>query len=297
VTDPAQSGPSPLIMHGSGRVHPDGKEVAMRTEVSIGVPGALGPEAVRVLAPRIEAAGFAGLWLNDGSGGDPLVGLAAAAEVTTHLRLSTGVAPVDRRPAPDLLRDLRASGVPEARLTLGIGSGQLRRGAVEAVAAAVAALRDETSAAIMVGALGPRMRRMAAEHADGALLSWLPPDVAAQQSEELREAGRQAQNELPRVALYARTIVDEAARPVLERESAQYASYPAYAANFERLGVAAIDTTLPRAGSELAAGVAAYSAVDELVLRAITRTGSLDDLLAFVDRAAELLAEPGRIVG
>lgn len=262
----------------------------MVTEVSIGVPGALGPDAVRVLAPRIEAAGFAGLWLNDSPQGDSLAGLAAAAEVTAHLRLGTGVVPVDRRPAPDLIADLRRSGVPEARLTLGIGSGQLRRGALDAVAEALTGLREGTAAAIVVGALGPKMRRLAAEHADGALLSWLPPDVAAAQADELRRFGRIAQGEMPRAALYARAIVDEAARPVLEREAAQYASYPAYAANFERLGVAAIDTTLPRAGGTLAEGVAAYAEVDELVLRAITPTGSLDDLLAFVDRAAEQLA-------
>ena len=79
------------------------------------------------------------------------------------------------------------------------------------------------------------------------------------------------------------------ARPMLEREAAQYATYPAYAANFERLGVGAMDTTLPRADGDLGSGVAAYGAVDELVLRAITPTGSLDELLAFVDRAAEQL--------
>jgi len=263
----------------------------MRTEVSIGVPGSIGPEAVRVLAPRVEAAGFAGLWLNDGAAADPLLGLAAAAEVTTHLRLATGVVPVDRRPAPQLFADLQRSGVPEARLTLGIGSGQLRQGAVDAVASAVGWLREMTTAAIMVGALGPRMRRMGAERSDGLLLSWLPPEVAAAQAEEARRQGEPAQGEQPRIALYARAIVDEAARPALEREAAQYASYPTYAANFARLGVAAIDTTLPRSGEDLAAGVAAYEAVDELVLRAITPTGSLDDLLAFVDRAGELLGE------
>lgn len=263
----------------------------MAADVSIGVPGALGPDAVRVLAPRIEAAGFAGLWLNDSPQGDSLAGLAAAAEVTTHLRLASGVIPVDRRPGPAILEDVRRSGVPESRLTLGIGSGQLRTGAVDAVAGAVDVLRRRSGAAVVVGALGPRMRRLGAEHADGVLLSWLTPDVAAGQADELRAAGRAAQGEAPRVALYARTIVDEAARPVLERESAQYASYPAYAANFARLGIEAIDTTLPGAGGDLAAGVAAYrSAVDELVLRAITPTGSLDDLLAFVDRAAALLA-------
>ncbi|MBW4043038.1 MAG: LLM class flavin-dependent oxidoreductase [Acidobacteria bacterium] len=262
----------------------------MRTEVSIGVPGALGPDAVRVLAPRIERAGFTGLWLNDTPQGDSLAGLAAAAEVTTHLRLATGVVPIDRKPAPALLADLRRTGVPEARLTLGIGSGQLRRGAVDAVAKELLTLRGGTGAAVVVGALGPRMRRLAAEHADGALLSWLTPEVAATQAQELREAGRQAQGERPRVALYARTIVDEASRPVLEREAAQYASYPAYSANFERLGIAAMDTTLPLSGGDLASGVAAYGDVDELVLRAITPTGSLDDLLTFVDRAGALLA-------
>jgi alkanesulfonate monooxygenase SsuD/methylene tetrahydromethanopterin reductase-like flavin-dependent oxidoreductase (luciferase family) len=261
----------------------------MRTEVSIGVPGAIGPEAVRVLAPRIEAAGFAGIWLNDGAAADPLIGLAAAAEVTTHLRLATGVVPVDRRPAPELFADLQRSAVPETRLTLGIGSGQLRQGAVAAVADAIGWLREMTAVSVVVGALGPKMRRMAAVRSDGLLLSWLPPEVAAAQAEEARGQGESAQGALPRIALYARTIVDEAARPVLEREAAQYASYPAYAANFARLGITAMDTTLPRAGEGLTAGVAAYGAVDELVLRAITPTGALDELLAFVDRAAELL--------
>ncbi|HEY8281843.1 MAG TPA: LLM class flavin-dependent oxidoreductase [Leifsonia sp.] len=263
----------------------------MTADVSIGVPGALGPEAVRRLAPRIEAAGFAGIWLNDTPQGDSLAGLAAAAEVTRHLRLATGVIPVDRRPGPAILEDLQRTGVPEARLTLGIGSGQLRTGAVDAVAEAVAVLRQGSRAAVVVGALGPRMRRLGAEHADGVLLSWLTPAVAGEQVAELRAAGKEAQGELPRIALYARAIVDEAARPVLEREAAQYGSYPAYAANFARLGIAPIDTTLPPADGDLASGVAAYRvAVDELVLRAITPTGSLDDLLAFVDRAAALLA-------
>ncbi len=237
----------------------------MTADVSIGVPGALGPEAVRRLAPRVEAAGFAGIWLNDSPQGDSLAGLAAAAEVTTHLRLASGVIPVDRRPGPAILDDLRRTGVPETRLTLGIGSGQLRTGAVDAVAEAVGVLRQGSRAAVVVGALGPRMRRLGAEHADGVLLSWLTPAVAAEQAEELRAVGTDAQGERPRIALYARAIVDEAARPALERESVQYGSYPAYAANFARLGIRPIDTTLPAVDGGFAAGVAAYrAAIDEL---------------------------------
>ncbi len=258
----------------------------MTGDVSIGVPGALGPDAVRRLAPRLEAAGFAGLWLNDSPEGDSLAGLAAAAEVTEHLRLASGVIPVDRRPAPEIIASIDRTGVPEARLTLGIGSGAIRQHPVDRVREELAALRDGTAAAVAIGALGPRMRALAAE-SDGALLSWLTPAAATEQAAAIREAGRRSGGPVPRVALYTRTIVDERARDALEAEAAGYAGYPAYARHFERLGVRAIDTTL---SGDVAGGVAAYrEAVDELVLRAITPNGTLDELLAFVDRAGELL--------
>ena len=56
---------------------------------------------------------------------------------------------------------------------------------------------------------------------------------------------------------------------------------PTYAANFERLGIRPTDATVTDA-----AGLAAFDAVDEVVLRAITPTNSLDELERFVEEAA-----------
>jgi alkanesulfonate monooxygenase SsuD/methylene tetrahydromethanopterin reductase-like flavin-dependent oxidoreductase (luciferase family) len=255
----------------------------MHGEISIGVPGALGPEGVALLAPHVERHGFAALWVNDTPDGDALAALAAAAAVTTHLRLAAGVIPVDRRPASAILDAVRSTGLPDSRLTIGIGSGASRVGALARVRDAATALHEGSGAAVVVGALGPRMRALAAEVADGVLLNWVTARDAAEQARELRAARTPA----PRVLAYARTVVDDAARPALEAEAARYDSIGAYAANFARMGVRAIDTTLPAAGEDLATGVRNHLAgVDELVLRAVTPTGSVDELVRFVETAA-----------
>jgi alkanesulfonate monooxygenase SsuD/methylene tetrahydromethanopterin reductase-like flavin-dependent oxidoreductase (luciferase family) len=145
------------------------------------------------------------------------------------------------------------------------------------------ALRARTEAAIVLGALGPRMLRLAADRADGVLLNWLTPEAARDAATELRTArAAGAVNAGPlRVVLYARTTADAAARPELEREVARYAAVPSYAANFARLGIRPADATVTDA-----AGLAAFDAVDELVLRAITPTNSLDELERFVEETA-----------
>ena len=66
-----------------------------------------------------------------------------------------------------------------------------------------------------------------------------------------------------RSVLYVRTIAEPDARPVLEREAARYETVPSYAANFEHLGIRAIDATL-----DGAARLADFDVVDEIVLRA-----------------------------
>ena len=258
----------------------------MHGEVSIGVPGALGPAAVAELAPHVERRGFAALWVNDTPGGDAIAALAAAGAVTTRLRLAAGVVPVDRRPAGEILRAVRDSRLPETRLTLGIGSGADRQHPLRRVGDAIAELRAGTSAAVVVGALGPRMRQLAAEAADGVLLNWVTPEVAAEQV----AAARAARSPAARGIAYVRTIVDDGARPALEAEAERYAAVPAYAANFTRMGVRPIDTTLPGPAGDLADGIAAYRAgVDEVVLRAITPTGSVAELVRFVESVAALL--------
>ncbi|MGW9630325.1 LLM class flavin-dependent oxidoreductase [Agromyces sp. NPDC055520] len=250
----------------------------MRTPVSIGLIGTTDASIVAALAPRIERLGFRALWLNDVPGGDSLAGVRVAADATSSLRLATGVIPLDRRPVDTL--DL--SGLPAARLTLGVGSGRSRH-PLALVADGLAALRDASDAELVVGALGPRMRRLGAERADGLLFNWLTPQAAVPAMHEMREA---AGERAPRGILYVRTIVEPDARAVLEAEAEAYARVPAYAANFARLGQRAIDATIADADD-----LAAYDgAADEIVLRAITPNGSLAELERFVDEAAAWLA-------
>lgn len=254
----------------------------MRAAVTIGLPGTTHHDTLRALAPRLERLGFGGLWLNDVPGGDSLAGLRVAAEVTERIRLATGVIPLDRRP----VAKLALAGLPAERTTVGIGSGGARH-PLAVVADGIAELRTRTDAAIAVGALGPKMRRLAARQADAVVLNWLTPTAAARAMDDLRrDAGDRIGG--VRGVLYVRTITDGAARSALQREADRYGSYASYAANFARLGVRPIDATIDRGAT-----LAAYDVVDEVVLRAITEGGTLAELERFVDEAARWRSELG----
>lgn len=249
--------------------------------VSIGIAGAAGPEVAAALAPGVERAGFHALWVNDTPEGDSLPVLAAAARVTDTLVLATGIVPVDRRPPTELIADVRRHDLPQDRLVLGIGAGPRRQGALDRVRGAVGALRDATSARIIVGAMGPRLQRIGAARADGVLLSWLTPSLTAEQAASAHQISADAH-----VPVYVRTALEEAAVPTLEAEAALYAGFSNYAAHFARQGIGVMDTVLNPARA--ADGAAAYrAAADELVLRAMTPGTSPSDYLRFVDLAAD----------
>ena len=250
-----------------------------RGVVSIGFAGSLGPDAVARIAPSVEAAGFHTLWINDTPDGDALAALAAAARVTTTLRLATGVVPVDRRPPSRIAAEVASLALPLDRLTIGIGAGVAKEGALARVGEAIAVLHDAGLPRVLVGALGPRMRRLGAERAEGVLLNWVPPAEASVQAEEAR-----AHSATSHVAVYVRTAIVDAARERLDAETARYASFPNYAANFARMGVDAADTTI-RDVTELGGALEAYTAaVDEVVLRAIVPDDSVSAYLDFVRR-------------
>ena len=250
------------------------------SRVSIGLPGATPHAVIAALAPQIEAAGCHALWLNDTPGGDSLAGLAVAAAATTTLALGTGVIPLDRRPAHAILAAL--GDLPVERLSLGIGTGSAKHG-LALVETSVAELRAGTEAAIVVGALGPKMRALAARVGDGVLLNWLTPEAAAAQRVEPVETSRtdhvgEISTGSIRSVLYARTALSPDALPALEEEAARYGSYPSYAANFERIGATPLETTIRASGR-----IADYlAAVDELVLRVITREPSLAEYERFL---------------
>lgn len=248
--------------------------------VSVGIAAAIGAETAARIAPAVEAAGFRGLWINETPGTDALEVAAAVARGTERLMIATGVIPVDRRPPQELLDELSRLDLPGDRFVLGIGSGAARTGVLPLMRDAIGQLRAADCAGIVVGALGPRMRRLAAEQSDGVVLNWLTPDAAADQSRahhELDPGGL--------VTLYVRTAAEPDAVARLEEEAGRYGRIPSYAANFERLGFGPLDTTIGPGQAE--ERLAAYaSAVDEVVLRAVVPDDDAASYLRFVDALA-----------
>jgi alkanesulfonate monooxygenase SsuD/methylene tetrahydromethanopterin reductase-like flavin-dependent oxidoreductase (luciferase family) len=248
------------------------------TERSIGIAGSTDHETIRRLAPIVERAGYRALWINDTPGGDALSALAVAADVTSTLGLAAGVIPLDRESGAAIARRVVELGMPQRRLRLGIGSGGARHG-LALVEAGIAELRA-LDVPVLVGALGPRTRSLAARKADGILFNWLDPASAAEAMTRLRAdaAGRAVEG-----VLYARTIASPRAREALDAECARYAAIPQYAANFARLGIRPGETTIDLGA---AGSVERFDVVDELVLRAMTPTGSDAELAQLVEAGA-----------
>src|SRR5215211_6010595 len=224
-----------------------------------GVAGALPHEVIRTLAVAAEAAGYHTFWVNDTPHGDGLASLRAAADVTSEILLGVGVIPLDRQPADVIARRVEELGLPQQRLIVGIGSGS-QQGGLARVREGAATLEERLEAPIVIGALGPNMCAMAGRSSDGVLLNWLTAEYVA-----------------PSAA-----IVTAAAR-----EAGRYGGYPAYAANFTRMGTPAEATAvIGDSAAEIQAGLASFaSELDETVVRAITGEESADAYMALLEAA------------
>ena len=210
-----------------------------------------------------QDAGYAALFLPEITGRDAFVTLGALAGETRHLLLGTGVVPMDSRTT--MLTAMAAASVHErsrGRLILGIGTGGGATGALDRLrerARDLRALLDGETievggerrrlslapgspVPIWISALGPRAMRLAGQVADGVLLNWCPPERVAFAAERIREGAERAGRDPGEVAIsvYVRSWVgeDEAeAWPALLDAAAQYASIPAYARQFEQVGL------------------------------------------------------------
>lgn len=172
-----------------------------------------------------EEAGFDEVWLADeGVAREPMVVLAAAAGVTTRIRLCVGVtSPALRHPGAIAATALTLDEASDGRVTLGLGVGgtesldpfgirvdrplETMRRAIETVRAVT---RRDAGAGydppahsmparpipLFVGSRGPRINRLASTSADGVFLSGFDPD-------RLRQAVGWARSARPiEVAIY-----------------------------------------------------------------------------------------------
>ncbi|MGH2615285.1 MAG: LLM class flavin-dependent oxidoreductase [Thermomicrobiales bacterium] len=252
-----------------------------------GVAGALPHDTIRTLAPAAEAAGYHTFWVNDTPHGDGLAALRAAAEVTATIRLGVGVIPLDRQPAEEIARRVEELALPQERLLIGIGSGN-PNGGLARVRAGAAVLEKQLHAPVVVGALGPRMCALAGETSDGVLLNWLTAGYVTPSAAITDEAAREAQRPRPLILGYVRTVYGPGAREVFAEEAGRYGRFPAYAANFTRMGTPAEGTAVVGdTQEEIQAGLASFtSELDETVVRAIVGNESTADFLALLAAAA-----------
>lgn len=260
-----------------------------------GVAAAISPEVIRAAAQLAESLGYHSFWVNDTPNGDGLEALAQAASVTTSIKLGVGVIPLSRRPAGQIVQQLRtmdgsqgAMRLPLDRLWLGVGSGAGQTGALQRVREGLELLNRDANTTVFISALGPRMSRLAGEMADGVLFNWLTPEFALTANDWVREGARKANREVPVLASYVRVSLGDAGANRLAQEANRYGGIPQYADHFERMGVAPVETGIRgETASDIQQGLASWHGVlDEVVVRSITPNDTLEETLALVRAGA-----------
>jgi alkanesulfonate monooxygenase SsuD/methylene tetrahydromethanopterin reductase-like flavin-dependent oxidoreductase (luciferase family) len=234
-----------------------GDSVAIVRPFRFGVTaaGAADLAAWTALAGRVEGLGYDTLLLPDTlRTPPPLPLLTTAAAVTSRLRVGSWVLCVPLHPLRRLVADATAlHRVTGGRLELGLGAGRPDAAAeaeqlgvrwpaaADRVAQVREALRFAREAApglpLLVAASGPRLLRIAAEHADTVAFGWAPqttPDQARALMSPIADAdleratgfiavGDGAQPWLERMGTSARALAEAGAVTVLHGTAAQMA--------------------------------------------------------------------------
>lgn len=239
------------------------------TTRGFGISSLVSHEIVRELAAAAADAGYAMFWVNDLPGASGLASLGVAAGEAPGIELGVGVLAVDRWRPSTVAEAIQRSSIDPARLTIGIGAGQMTVGAVAAMQEACTGLLQLGVRRVVVGSLGPRMTRLGGEKADGVLLNWVSPTAAAVLAGVAHDAGSRSAR-TTWVAAYTRVAAQPEAVSRLDAECDAYEGYPAYARHFERFGIRARDTSILGGPSEVDSWLAGFTGdVDHVVARAI----------------------------
>ena len=247
----------------------------------IGLPGG-GSTVERMVqqAQRAEADGFTSLWYASAIGGDPLVAMALAGRATSTIELGTAV--LQTYACHPVLQATRAAAAAAAigtadRFTLGVGPShqpvvegmlgvpyatpgrhtdeyvqvlapllrgeQVRFAGEEVrVTAGPVQLADGVPVPVLVAALGPRLLRVAGEHAAGTI-TWMAnaTAVADHVAPRIRKAAAAAGRPDPRIVVGLPVAVHDdvaEARSVAAQQFATYGMLPNYQRILARGGVA-----------------------------------------------------------
>ncbi len=230
------------------------------------------------LAREAEAAGYDTLWTGEVGGPDAVSTMTLLASHTERVNVASGVMPVQTR-TPVVVGMTAASlaQIAPGRIRLGLGissriivgewNGLPFERPLEQLREAVQVIRMVLSGErvnfegrcyrvrnfrllqappakpvpIYLGALGPRMLRLAGEIADGVLLNWIPPEAIPGSIRQIEIGARSAGRSLAdfEIAAFIRTAVTdepEPARAALARDITGYCIVDSYARFFTGCG-------------------------------------------------------------
>ena len=210
---------------------------------------------VAAIAREGESLGYAVVLLPEIGARDTLAALTGLVAETSTVLLGTGVIPMAARTSK--LAAMAAATVQErsgGRHLLGVGTGGSAPGALDRLRTYVEEIRTLIGAGspgtalrlplpapvpIWIAALGPKATRLAGEIADGVILNWCTPDRVAEARDAIRSAAAEAGRDPNSVTIsvYVRAAFSDRADEALLAAAAEYSSYPAYARQFEAMGV------------------------------------------------------------
>jgi alkanesulfonate monooxygenase SsuD/methylene tetrahydromethanopterin reductase-like flavin-dependent oxidoreductase (luciferase family) len=259
----------------------------MPADLAFGITAASRPDHPR-LGAEVERLGHTELWVNDTRRGDGVALLAEIRPGTTSLRLGLGVVALSEYAPRDILRRLQAAGLPQDRMTLGVGSGA--SASLELVRMGVTELHALVPGVpIAIAAVGPRMFRLGGSIADAVVAGWANPERLAWARDRIREGADAAGRPPPRLVAYVRTALGQSAADRLRTAMAQYRGYgPHYARAFEEQGDDLVGVALESHDPvELAEALASYRSVaDTVVVRGLPADDSVDAWLEIAAAAA-----------
>lgn len=266
-------------------------------------------DQLRQAVETAEETGYEAVFVPEIAGRETFTTLTGFAQVTTHIRLGSGVVAIgSRTPAITAMAAATLHDLSDGRAVLGLGSGSPSGGGdapgpleliagyvrlVRAVLAGESVERDDRldmpefrlelptpiAVPIWVAALGDRMMGLAGEVADGVLLNWCTPERVGAARTLVDQAATRAGRDpaTVTVAVYVRAslgLEDAVAMEALKEMTGRYAAIPHYRRQFKAMGL----------GSEAAAAAAAFEqgrpdGVPERLVRAVTVTGGRREAL------------------
>ena len=251
--------------------------------VGFGIPATPDRERAGRIGLEVEQLGFSTIWSNDLPSASGLETAQHIAGATSQIRIGVGVLPCDRNPAPHIASELQKRGLPLDRLIVGVGAG-FSSNPIEAVKSTVAGLREVFGPAVKlgIGAMGPRMCRLAGQVAALVLLNWITPERAAWARRQVEAGSANARRpEPPEVAGYVRAAMGKGATERIRSEAERYYAMPAYRRHFDSMGEELSAVGIQADDENLRSRLTTYGQVlDEVVIRALPDSDSLESTLA-----------------